>query len=69
MNDNTHECSDAVKKEIAENVREACIKAARQGFQEALISGLCTDGAAEAAISAMQKLDIEDLIDDASRQL
>ncbi len=52
------------KMEIAETVREACIKAARDGFQDASMSGLCREGAIEAAISAMQKLELEKLIRD-----
>lgn len=47
---------------LAEAIREACIKAAREGFMDASMSGLCTEGAMEAAISAMQSLDIEQLI-------
>lgn len=49
-------------KELAERIREACIKAAREGFMDASMSGLCTEGAIEAAISAMQSLDIEEVI-------
>lgn len=65
MNDNT----DAkMKKEVAQKVREACIRAAREGFQEASVSGLCTEGAAEAAISAIQKLDLDDLISETSTE-
>ena len=51
------ECTD-----VAERVRNACINAAREGFQDAAISGLCAEGAMEAAISAMQKLDLELII-------
>ncbi|MFD2533003.1 hypothetical protein [Gracilimonas halophila] len=50
-------------KELAEHIRKACIKAAREGFLDASMSGLCTEGAMEAAISAMQSLDIEQLIE------
>ncbi len=38
-----------IKKEVAEKVRKICIQAAREGFREASMSGLCTEGAAEAA--------------------
>lgn len=51
------------EKEFTEQVREACIKAAREGFIDASMSGLCTEGAMEAAISAMQSLDIEKVIE------
>jgi len=50
------------EKELAEKIREACIKAAREGFMEASISGLCTEGAIEAAVGAMQSLNLGKLI-------
>lgn len=50
------------EEELARKVRDACIEAAREGFQDASISGLCTEGAMEAAISAIQKLDVDTII-------
>ena len=50
------------KKQIAEHVREACIKAARESFKDASMSGLCAEGAAEAAVGAMQSLDLAEII-------
>lgn len=47
---------------MAESIRQACIEAARDGFRDASMSGLCADGAMEAAVSAMQSLDLEKLI-------
>jgi len=47
---------------IAKKVKEACIEAAREGFKDASMSGLCHDGAIEAAISAIQRLDPEKII-------
>jgi hypothetical protein len=44
------------------HIREAAISAAREGFRDASLSGLCSEGAQEAAISAIQKLDIDMLI-------
>lgn len=46
----------------AEIIREACIVAAKEGFMDASISGLCVDGAIEAAISAIQNLDLSKVI-------
>lgn len=46
----------------AEQIRKACIKAARKGFMDASISGLCAEGAMEAAISAIQSLDLEQVL-------
>lgn len=51
---------------IAQKIKEACIKAAREGFQDALISGLCSEGAMEAAVSAIQNLDIQKILDEKS---
>lgn len=45
--------------ELAEKIRELCIKAAREGFMDASVSGLCNEGAMEAAISAIQLLNLE----------
>ncbi|MCC5907694.1 MAG: acetyltransferase [Balneolaceae bacterium] len=50
------------KLDVAEMVKNACIEAARNGFRDASVSGLCTDGAIEAAISAIQKLDVEKIV-------
>ncbi len=50
---------DEETKELAEKIREICIKAAKEGFIDASISGLCTEGAVEAAISAMQMINLE----------
>lgn len=51
------------KLAIAETVRESCIQAAREGFQDASISGLCAEGAMEAAISAIQQLDLKIILE------
>lgn len=50
------------QQQIAEQVRQACIEAAREGFKDASMSGLCAEGAMEAAVSAMQTLNLEQLI-------
>lgn len=46
----------------AEIIRQACIVAAKEGFMDASISGLCVDGAIEAAISAIQNMDLSKVI-------
>ncbi|HET8864347.1 MAG TPA: acetyltransferase [Gracilimonas sp.] len=53
---------DLPAEAIAEQIRQACIKAAQEGFMDASMSGLCTEGAMEAAISAMQSLDLEKVL-------
>jgi len=47
---------------IAGAIRDACIQAAMDGYENAAINGLCHDGAWEAAISAMRMLDIEEVL-------
>ncbi|HEX6982948.1 MAG TPA: acetyltransferase [Balneolaceae bacterium] len=49
--------------EIAEKVQKASIEAAREGFKEASLSGLCGEGAMEAAIGAIQSLDLKRLVE------
>ncbi|MEX1062528.1 MAG: acetyltransferase [Balneolaceae bacterium] len=48
--------------DTAEKIRDACIKAAREGFENASMSGLCADGAMEAAIGAMQSIDLQKIL-------
>jgi hypothetical protein len=45
----------------AEQVRAACIEAALRGYERAAMSGLCGEGALEAAVSAMRMLDLTTL--------
>lgn len=54
--------NNQVELEIARRIRNACIKAAKEGFREAAMSGLCMDGAAEAAVGAIQSLNLEEII-------
>lgn len=52
---------------LAERVRCACVNAALAGYEDAGLSGLCREGAWEAAISAIAKLDLTTLLNNASR--
>jgi hypothetical protein len=45
--------------EIARIIREECLRAALDGYERAAMSGLCGEGAWEAAISAVRMLDLE----------
>lgn len=47
------------RRRLAEAIREACIAAAQQGYENASISGLCEEGALEAAISAIRMMDVD----------
>lgn len=50
---------------LARAIRDACIAAAKQGYENAAMSGLCEDGALEAALSAIYMLDLEAAIKNA----
>ena len=54
--------SDTAGLNDAERVREACIAAALEGYEEAAIAGLCGEGALEMAISAIRRLDMAEVI-------
>jgi len=46
---------------VAETVRRACVRAAQEGYADAAMSGLCAEGAAEAAVDAVRRLDVDAL--------
>lgn len=48
--------------QLAKEVQRACIRAMKEGFQDASMSGLCMDGAVEAAVGAVQSLNLEEII-------
>lgn len=48
--------------EIANQIRDECIQTALSAYEDASISGLCGEGAFEAAISALRMLDVEALV-------
>jgi len=52
---------------IARSVRDACIAAAKQGYENAAISGLCEEGALEAALSAIHMVDLEAALREAEK--
>lgn len=56
---------DSVRRnlELAESVRQACIEAAIDGYERAGMSGLCHEGAWEAAISAIRMANLAALLD------
>jgi hypothetical protein len=43
---------------VALAVRQACIRAVIDGYQQAAISGLCPEGAFEAAVDAVRMLEM-----------
>jgi len=51
-----------LKRRLAEAVRDACLKAARDAYENAGISGLCEEGRWECAVAAIRSLDIKAII-------
>ena len=51
-----------MKFALAQQVRDACIVAATAGYESALMSGLCREGAWDAAISAIQMMNLQEVI-------
>ena len=46
-------------QKLAEAVRAACLKTAKQGYEDAAASGLCHEGAVEASLGAVSMLDLK----------
>jgi hypothetical protein len=51
-------------EQIAELVRARLVAAAEAAYEDAGIQGLCLEGRLEAAMSAMKKLDLAELLRD-----
>ncbi len=55
----THEIAlDDEVQRLAWQVREACLRAARDGYEQAGIGGLCAEGRWEMAIDSIRSLDL-----------
>ena len=50
------------KRQLVEAVRDACLKTARDAYENAGISGLCEEGRWECAVAAIRSLDLEAII-------
>jgi len=51
-----------LKRRLADGVREACLKAAVDAYENAGISGLCEEGRWECAIDAIRSLDLAAIV-------
>ena len=51
------------KHQLVEAVRDACLKAARDAYENAGVSGLCQEGRWECAVAAIRSLDLHAIID------
>lgn len=57
------------RRRIAIAMRNACVEAAKDGYERAAIGGLCAEGALEAALSAIQMVDVDAVVRDAGERL
>ena len=55
--------NDQATVALARAVRDACVKAALDTYENARMDGLCHDGAWEVAVGAMRALNVERIID------
>lgn len=49
-------------EDFAKRVRQACIDAAVQAYEDAGVQGLCAEGRWEAAVSALKKMELTPLL-------
>lgn len=47
------------QRRLAEAIRDACFRAAVEGYERAAMAGLCHEGAWECAVDAIRTLNIE----------
>lgn len=53
---------------VADAVRDACVEAALNAYEDAGISGLCAEGRWEIAIQTMRGLDVRALVGEVAEQ-
>lgn len=46
------------KEAFAETIRQACLQAALEAYEQAQTDGLCAEGALEIALDAIRRLDV-----------
>ena len=49
-------------EDLAKRIRETCIEAALQAYEDAGMQGLCAEGRWETAVSALKTLDLAPLL-------
>ena len=58
--------SDAERdRQIAEAIRDACVRTAQENYERAAADGLCDEGAWEVAIDAMRSIDVAAILHEA----
>jgi hypothetical protein len=54
-------------QDLAKRIRNACLEAVLQAYEDAGMQGLCAEGRWEAAVSALQSLDLAPLLREGQR--
>ena len=54
---------DMATVELATVIRDACVKAALDAYENARMDGLCHEGAWEVAVGAMRNLNVERIVE------
>lgn len=54
-------------EDLAKRIRNACLEAVLQAYEDAGMQGLCAEGRWEAAVSALQTLDLAPLLREGRR--
>jgi hypothetical protein len=49
-------------KDLGKRIRDACVEAALQAYEDAGIQGLCAEGRWEAALDALKTIDLAPLL-------
>jgi hypothetical protein len=49
-------------KDLGKSIRDACVEAALQAYEDAGMQGLCAEGRWEAALDALKKIDLAPLL-------
>ena len=52
---------------LAKRIRDACLEAVLQAYEDAGVQGLCAEGRWEAAVGALQTLDLAPLLRECQR--
>lgn len=58
----TNQPPEAALRGAAEAIREACLRAALDGYERAGLSGLCEEGRWEMVIDSIRSLDVETVL-------
>lgn len=56
-------------EDFAKRIRDACLEAVREAYEDAGVQGLCAEGRWEAAVGALQTLDVARLVQKAERSV